>query len=126
MTPTQNKVLLIDDEIDVVSFFKMTFEDDANIQLLSAVRGKEGIEIARRERPKVVVIDLRMPDIDGEEVLKTLKSELVDAKFVVMTGWDDGETRDRILETIGVDAYFDKPADLEKMIAKIVELAAAE
>ncbi len=122
MNSDLSKVLLIDDEPDVAKFFSEVFSGFKHIQFFSAVKGRQGIEIAKQERPKVILTDLRMPDISGEEVLKILKPILPDSKFIVMTGWEDGETRDRIQNEFQVDAYFDKPIDLEKVITKILAL----
>lgn len=117
-----SKVLLIDDEKDVVSFFSGVFQNFKNVQFFTALNARQGIEIARQEKPKVILLDLRMPDLNGEDVLHALKPDLPDSKFIVMTGWDDGETRERIEREFSVDAYFDKPINLEKVIAKIFAL----
>lgn len=117
-----SKVLLIDDEKDVGSFFSKVFENFKHIRFFSTNRSRHGIEIAKREKPNVVLVDLRMPEVNGEDVLKELKPLLPGTRFIVMTGWDDEATKNMILKEIGVDAYFDKPVDLEKVIAKVFEL----
>ena len=122
MPEEQSKVLLVDDEKDVVNFFSGVFANFKHIQFLTATGGRQALEIAKREKPKLILMDLRMPDMNGEEVLKELKPFLTDSKFVVMTGWDDGETRDRFLNEHKVDAYFDKPINLEEVITKVFSL----
>lgn len=121
-TPAPTKVLLIDDEKDVVDFFQKTFSNFKHVKFFAATRAWVGIELAKKEKPRVMLIDLRMPEIDGEEVLRELKPLLPETKFVIMTGWDDGQTRERIVREVGVDAYFDKPVDLEKVVSKVFEL----
>jgi len=81
----------------------------------------EGIELAKAERPGVILLDLHMPRMSGEEALIKLKKLLPEAKFIVITGWENGETKQRI-EKLGVDAYFNKPMDLEKLVTKIISL----
>ncbi len=117
-----SKVLMIEDEADLILFFEEVFKNFPQIQFLSAMRGREGVEIAKREKPNVVILDLRMPGFSGEEALKELKVILPETKFVVVTAWDDGITKDRIENQIGVDAYFEKPIDLEQVIGKIMQL----
>ena len=117
-----SKVLMIDDEADLIRFFEQVFQNFKQIEFFSAERGREGVEIAKRERPKVVILDLRMPGFSGEEALKELKVLLPETKFVVVTAWNDGITRDRIENQIGVDAYFEKPVDLEQVVGKVMEL----
>jgi DNA-binding NtrC family response regulator len=115
------KVLMIDDEKDIVTFLSKTFANFPNIQFLTALRAVQGIEIAKVEKPQVIMLDLRMPGMNGEEALGELKKILPECKFIVMTGWDDGATQERI-EKIGVAAYFSKPVDLEKLVTKVINL----
>jgi len=117
-----NKVLMIEDEADLVRFFEQAFKNFKQIQFFSALAGREGVEIAKREKPNVVILDLRMPGFSGEEALRELKVLLPETKFVVLTAWNDGVTRERIEKEIGVAAYFEKPVDLERVIGKIMEL----
>ena len=113
---------MIEDETDLIRFFQEVFKNFKQIEFFSAERGREGVELAKREKPKVVILDLRMPGFSGEEALKELKVILPETKFVIVTAWDDGITRDRIEHQIGVDAYFEKPVDLEQVVGKVMEL----
>ena len=113
---------MIEDEADLIRFFSDVFKNFKQIEFFSAERGLEGIEIAKRERPNVIILDLRMPGFSGEEALKELKVLMPETKFVIVTAWNDGITRDRIENQIGVSAYFEKPVDLEQVIGKIMEL----
>lgn len=117
-----SKVLLIDDEADVVEFFDQAFSHFPHVKFFTALRARQGLEIARVEKPEVVLVDLRMPEMGGEEAMKQLKVLIPDSRFVVMTGWDDDQTKERIMREIGVDAYFEKPIDLERVITKVFEL----
>jgi len=117
-----SKVLLIDDEADVVDFFKQAFSRFPHVQFFAAVRARQGFEIAKAEKPEVILVDLKMPEMGGEEILTKLKPLLPDTKFIVMTGWDDDHTKDRIMKEIGVAAYFEKPVDLMRVITKVFEL----
>ena len=117
-----SKILMIEDESDLIRFFEQVFQNFKQIEFFSAERGREGVEIAKREKPNVVILDLRMPGFSGEEALKELKIVLPETKFVVVTAWNDGITRERIEKQIGVDAYFEKPVDLEQVVGKVMEL----
>ena len=115
------KVLMIDDEQDIINFFAKTFQHFKHIDFFTALRAGQGIEIAKKEKPQLILLDLRMPGMNGEEALRELKKLFPETKFMVMTGWEDGATRERI-ERIGVDAYYTKPIDLEKIVTKIMSL----
>ncbi len=119
MSGEQATLLMIDDEEDLLYQFESLFRSFENIRFLTASDAKTGIAIARKEQPRVIMLDYRMPRMDGEEALKELKALLPECKFIVMTGWEDGLTRDR-LERIGVDAYFPKPFNLEEVLNKIL------
>ena len=113
---------MIEDEADLISYFDQIFKNFPQIQFFSAECGREGVELAKKEKPQVIILDLRMPGFSGEEALKELKVILPETKFVIVTAWNDGITRERIENQIGVDAYFEKPVDLEQVVGKIMEL----
>ena len=115
------KVLMIDDETDIVGFLTATFKNFKSIEFFTALRAAHGIDIAKKEMPQLVMLDLRMPGMNGEEALAELKKILPNAKFIIMTGWDDEFTEARI-QQLGVDAYLTKPIDLEKLITKVMNL----
>ena len=116
------KILFIDDERTFVEFVEKTFWPyKEEVLFLSAHTADLGIEIALREKPQVVVLDLRMPGaMDGEGVLKRLKKELPETKFIVVSAWNDGQNKDRILKEIGVDGYFDKPISLREFMRTVL------
>lgn len=116
------KVLMIDDEETIIGFFRKTFENFKHIQFVTALRADEGIAIAGREKPQVVLLDLRMPGMNGEEALEELAGLLPEARFVIMSGWDDGSTQERLENHPRVAAFFPKPVDLEKVITKVMSL----
>ena len=117
----QYKVLMIEDEKDIIYALAQVFENFKHIKFLGAESALQGIELAKAERPGVILLDLHMPRMSGEEALAELKKLLPETKFIVITGWDDGETRLRV-ERMGIDAYFSKPMNLEKLVTKIISL----
>jgi len=116
------KILLVDDEKDFTEFVESAFlpyrED---VMFFAAMRGDLAMEIALREKPGVIALDLRMPgSLSGEKMLIQLKEELPETKFMIVTAWDDGKNRHRIINEVGVDAYFDKPIELRHFIETIL------
>ena len=87
-----------------------------------AVRGAKGIELVKEKSPDVVLMDLKMPGIDGDEVLKLLKSMNPSPKVIFITAYDDGgKTKARLLK-MGAYGYVDKPVaslrELEELVLK--------
>lgn len=68
----EKKILVIDDEESVCFFIKSILERELDCKVLISTRGFSGIEIAKREHPDLVILDLMMPDIHGSEVAEIL------------------------------------------------------
>jgi len=120
------KVLLIDDEAEVVHYFEQAFKNFPHIEFISSTQALKGMEMAREHKPKVLMIDLRMPEINGEDAIRELKPELPDTKFIVMSGWDDDKLKEQLLTELGVDDFFDKPVDIESVIGRVMQYLMAK
>ena len=115
------KIVAIDDEAEFIDVIKNYF-GMRGYEITVAVRGNKGIELVKEKKPDVVLMDLKMPGIDGDEVLSLLKSMDPSPKVIFVTAYDDGgKTKARLLR-MGAYAYFDKPVsslrDLEEAVNK--------
>lgn len=118
------KIVAIDDEVEFIDMLKNYFSL-RGYDIEVALRGAKGIELVKEKRPDVVLMDLKMPGIDGDEVLTLLKSMTPAPKVIFVTAYDDGgKTKARLLR-MGAYAYFDKPIsslkDLEEAINKAAQ-----
>jgi Fe-S oxidoreductase/CheY-like chemotaxis protein len=126
--PLAGKVLLIaDDEPDQVDYLSTVFEDNG-AKVLRATNGDEALELARKEKPDLLTLDLGMPGRDVGEVYQTLRSDpdTADLKICIITGRP--ELRKLIYDRSvkKPDGYLDKPVDEERLvfnIRKIFEVA---
>ncbi len=126
--PLAGKVLLIaDDEPDQVDYLATVFEDNG-AKVLRATNGDEALELARKEKPDLLTLDLGMPGRDVGEVYQTLRSDpdTADLKICIITGRP--ELRKLIYDRSvkKPDGYLDKPVDEERLvfnIRKIFEVA---
>lgn len=116
----KKKILIIDDEQSIVEFLKELFEP-RGFDVITAIRGSMGLELAFKEKPDLVILDLRMPGLGGEAVLKELKVKLPETKILVYTAWTGNDTKNRVL-TRGADLYIEKPSDFETLKDKVVQL----
>lgn len=115
------RIVAIDDEAEFIEMIKTYFEP-RGYDLAVALYGAKGIELVKERKPGVVIMDLKMPGIDGDEVLTLLKSLDPAPKVIFVTAYDDGgKTKARLLK-MGAFAYMDKPLsslrDLEEMVLK--------
>ncbi len=117
------RIVAIDDEAEFIDVIKNYFEL-RGYDITVAVRGTKGIEIIREKKPDVVLTDLKMPGIDGDEVLSLLRSMDPSPKVIFVTAYDDGgKTKARLLKT-GAYAYFDKPVASLRELEETVNKAA--
>ncbi len=91
-----------------------------------AVRGEQAVEVARTQRVALVLLDMQLPDIDGLEVLKRLRSlpETRDLPVVAMTALAMAGDRERFL-TAGCDGYIQKPISLRTFPSEVKRYLAA-
>jgi DNA-binding response OmpR family regulator len=111
------KILVVDDEVEVASFL-CNFLTRLTLNAEKATCGKEALEIFNRIKPDWVFLDLKIPDIDGLELLRKMKEMDAGINAIVITGRDDQASQDEAL-SLGARDYLIKPIDLDELRAKI-------
>ncbi len=101
------KILLIDDEKDIVRVLSLSLKSDG-YDVVSALSGKEGIDVFKKESPDIVLTDIKMPGMDGIEVLKEVKSINPEAEVIIITGHGDIDTAIEALQ-YGASDFINKP-----------------
>lgn len=115
------KILIIDDEVESLSIMREVFEEYA-CRVMIATSGEEGMKKVRELKPDVVLLDLRLPDMRGEDVLKKLKADdSCKSKIIIGTAYGDQKTKDALLKQ-GADGFFDKPIDINAFERKVRQL----
>ncbi len=116
-------VLVIDDEPDLVELVRTTLEK-RGFSVVGAPDGSSGLELARRCRPQIIVLDRMMPGVDGLEVCRSLRDDSFTRATPVLMLTARAAVEDRIqgLEK-GADDYLVKPFDLGELVARIEALA---
>jgi DNA-binding response OmpR family regulator len=109
MTSDKHSVLIVDDEISLLNSLIAFFEDE-NFDVLGASTGEEALAILESHTPDAVVLDMRLPGIDGNEVVIKAKSKGCNAHFFIHTGSTD-YTLPKELLNLGMqpDHVFHKP-----------------
>ena len=85
--------------------------------MLPALQGQLGVELAREHRPDVILLDLHLPDIPGDEVLRRLRSDarVRDVPVVIVSADATPSSVER-LRILGADAYLTKPLDVDEFL----------
>lgn len=118
------RIVAIDDEAEFIGMLQSYFVP-RGYEIDVAVRGAKGIEIVRDKKPDVVLMDLKMPGIDGDEVLTLFKSMEPSPKVIFITAYDDGgKTKARLMK-MGAYACMDKPIASLKTLEETVNMATA-
>lgn len=120
-------VLYVEDQLSNLDLMERIFERRPQISLLTAMQGQLGLEIARQERPDLVLLDLNLPDISGEEVLKRLRQDPRTAEVtVVVLSADTTDMSIKRMLAAGAFDYLTKPIDVGKLLALVDERLAAK
>jgi len=112
------RLLLIDDEKDFVNILSKRIKR-RNIDVKKAFSGTEAIQALRGQEFDVAVLDLKMEDLDGIEVLKMLKILDPELAVIMLTGHGSAEAAGRGIE-LGAFDYLTKPCGLDELLKKIM------
>jgi two-component system alkaline phosphatase synthesis response regulator PhoP len=116
------KILLVDDEPDILEFMEYNLKKEG-YQVLLAGNGKEAVDIAKREKPQLVILDIMMPVMDGIEACRTMR-DIPDLKNTIITFLTArNEEYSQIAGfDVGADDYINKPIKPRIMISRIKAL----
>ena len=107
------KLLIIDDEEGIANEVKDYFEEE-NFSVFTADNGKDGTALIESEKPDLVLLDLKLPDVSGLEILGMLRGAFPECKVIVNTGYVDQSLMDQAGE-LGYEAFLSKPFNLIKL-----------
>ena len=117
---TAHTVLYVEDNLATIALVESIFALRPNIRLITAMQGGMAVELAREQQPDLVILDLHLPDINGEEVIHRLRDDPRTAEIpVVMYSADATERQvDRVLAA-GAQAYLTKPARVSEFLGML-------
>lgn len=120
------KILIVDDEKEVINLVtKLLKKIDANYKIYSAMNGFEAGKQASSLKPDLLILDLKLPGIDGFEVCKNVKKdpETKAIKILAITGYPSEEVKKKIINC-GADDYLGKPFDIDDFAERVKKLLA--
>ena len=114
-------ILIIEDNPQNLYMMRFLLEKNG-CTVIAAKNGPEGIEKARKHRPRLILLDIQLPGMDGYAVTEALKNhpETLDLPIIAVTSYAMAGDRERILSA-GADGYMEKPIDPDTFIGDIEE-----
>ena len=123
----RRKLLVVDDDQDLVELLVDHFERDGRFDVRSVNNGFEAGMMIKEFRPDLVVLDIMLPDIDGSEVCKLVRSDpsMDDVRVVCISGMVE-QDRVQQLRDAGADDFLQKPFDVDTLTQRVCQLLDVE
>lgn len=122
MSSRKHKILIVDDEQDILEFLQYNFEKEG-YDVFTALNGKDGIKVAEKENPDLIILDVMMPVIDGMETCKLLREnpQFKSTVIIFLTARSEDYSEIAGFES-GADDYVSKPIRSRTLIARVKAL----
>jgi DNA-binding response OmpR family regulator len=119
MAEVKQKILIVEDDLDVADMLNAYFRVQG-YEIFTVNWGEDGVRACQSSRPDIVILDIRLPDIDGYEVARRLRSDrrTADIPIIFLTEKRDRSERLQGLE-LGADDYITKPFDVQELRLRI-------
>jgi DNA-binding response OmpR family regulator len=115
----REKIVVIEDEADILEVIEYNLTREG-YRILTSRDGEDGLALAKREAPDLVLLDLMLPSLDGIEVCRLLKSDPVTSAIPVIMVTAKGEESDAVLGLgLGADDYVRKPFSPKELVARV-------
>ncbi len=119
---TPKKILIVEDEADIAQLVKLYLEKDG-FRPTIAKTGIEGLKLVKADRPDMVILDLMLPEMDGLEICKKIRTSLDTALIPIMMLTAKAEESDTIIGLeLGADDYVTKPFSPKVLVARVKAL----
>ncbi len=118
---SSKRILLVDDDFEIIESLRIALEA-ANYQVLVARDGNQGLAMAEREDPDLVILDMMMPKRSGFLVLEKLRRTRPVPLRVIMITANEGSRHKAYAEMLGVDDYIRKPFPMDRLMESVHRL----
>ncbi len=120
-TAVRKKILLVDDDREIVESMRIAL-DASGFETIVARDGNQGLAMAEREDPDLVILDMMMPKRSGFLVLEKLRRTRPVPLRVIMITANEGSRHKAYAETLGVDDYIRKPFAMDRLLESVTRL----
>lgn len=115
----KEKILIVEDDKDIVKMLEYNLKKEG-FKVFAACDGEDALDLAVRQSPDLILLDLMLPGMDGLEVCKALKKETKTSRIPVIMLTAKGQESDKVVGLeLGADDYITKPFSLRELIARI-------
>jgi two-component system response regulator (stage 0 sporulation protein F) len=119
MSLSDKKLLIVDDQYGIRVLLNEVFNREG-LRVLQAANGKIALEIIHAEHPDLILLDMKMPGMDGLELLRHLKNDPVSTKIIIMTAYGELDMVEEATK-LGALAHFTKPFDIEELRSEVLK-----
>jgi len=118
----RGKILIVEDDVDLAKMISIRFRK-RDFEVFVAHDGLSGWETAKKEQPELIILDLMLPKLPGEEVCRRIRKDAVIGETPIIMLTAKNTEADRVIgRVIGADCYMEKPFDIEELFGKVDEL----
>lgn len=128
--PRHSKVLIIEDTVTIVELIRYALQRFGYTDIVTAYNGIEGLEAFYRERPDCAIVDVRMPGLDGYQVVRSIRGdiEMANTPLIILSAYQEPDQRLTGLLS-GVDEYLPKPfkpSELAAALERVMKITPEE
>jgi two-component system response regulator (stage 0 sporulation protein F) len=111
------KIVIVDDQFGIRILLREVFQREG-YRTFEAANGPNAIELVKTENPDLVLLDMKIPGMDGLEILENLKKISPDIKVIIMTAYEELDIIEEALE-LGALTPFTKPFDIDQLVREV-------
>lgn len=115
------RILIVDDDPDIIETVRYALENDGH-EVLVARDGNQGLAMAEREDPDLIILDMMMPKRSGFLVMEKLRRSSGDPHKIIMITANEGNRHKAYAEMLGVDDYIRKPFNMDQLLESVSRL----
>ncbi|TFH01103.1 MAG: response regulator, partial [Calditrichales bacterium] len=119
---SKKTIVVIDDSIVIRKMIEIALEEE-DLNIVTAISGKDGLDLIEKLKPNLVILDMMLPDMNGIDVLKTIKQK-TKIPVIMLSGKDSPQLIESAKE-VGVDDFLPKPFRDEELVEKVKTLTGA-
>jgi two-component system, response regulator, stage 0 sporulation protein F len=111
--PVANKVLVVDDQFGIRVLLQEVLQREG-FEVFQAPNGQTALEIVQKHQPDLILLDMKIPGMDGLEILRNIRKLELDTKVIMMTAYGELDLIQEAME-MGALAHFTKPFDIDEL-----------